>query len=110
MRQGDTLCAQISDGDHPDLRSRAAGTRFDRIDVADGAMHVRLGHRINKHFKGQVLSLRPIVVKGSPVSPVSWICGHASVPEGMQAVGDNRTTVDDRFLPTVCRTERVAAP
>lgn len=59
-------------------------------------MHVRIGHKINKHFKGQVLSLRPIVVTGSPVSPVSWICGHASVPEGMQAVGEDRTTVDDR--------------
>jgi len=86
------------------------GNYVDRIDVADGAMHVRLGHKINKHFKGQVLSLRPIVVKGSPLSPVSWICGHASVPEGMQAVGEDRTTVDDRFLPTVCRTERIAAP
>jgi len=79
------------------------GNYVDRIDVENGAIHARLGNRINSHLAGKVLTLRPIVVKGSPLSPVSWICGRASPPDGMEAVGEDRTDLDDRVIPTVCR-------
>jgi type IV pilus assembly protein PilA len=71
--------------------------------VIDGALHVELGNRINALLDGQVLSLRPMVVTGSPESPISWTCGNAEPPVGMEAIGENRTTVDDRFLPPTCR-------
>lgn len=79
------------------------GNYVRRVEVIDGALHVELGNRINALLDGQVLSLRPMVVTGSPESPVSWTCGHAEPPAGMEAIGENRTTVDDRFLPPACR-------
>ncbi|TDR47645.1 type IV pilus assembly protein PilA [Tahibacter aquaticus] len=79
------------------------GNYVDRIEVEGGALHARLGNRINSRFVGKVVTLRPIVVTGSPLSPVSWICGHAPVPKGMEAVGEDKTTVDESLLPSVCR-------
>jgi hypothetical protein len=72
------------------------GNYVDRIDVANGAIHARLGNRINSRLAGKALTLRPIVVKGSPLSPVSWICGGALPPDGMAAVGEDRTIASFR--------------
>jgi type IV pilus assembly protein PilA len=79
------------------------GNYVDRIDVVNGAMHVRFGNRVNAVVAGQVISIRPLVVSGSPMSPVSWSCGRAPAPNGMEAVGEDRTSVGDRVLPSVCR-------
>ena len=79
------------------------GNYVDRIDIANGAMHVRFGNRVNAAVSGQVISIRPLVVSGSPMSPVSWSCGRAQAPSGMEAVGEDRTSVGDRVLPSVCR-------
>jgi|CXWL01.1.fsa_nt_gi type IV pilus assembly protein PilA len=79
------------------------GNYVDRIDIANGAMHVRLGNRVNALVNGQVVTIRPLVVSGSPMSPVSWSCGHAPPPNGMEAIGEDRTSVSDRVLPSVCR-------
>ena len=71
--------------------------------VEAGAIHVELGNKIGGMLDGKVLTLRPIVVTGSPESPISWICGNDGPPEGMEAIGENRTTIEDRFLPAACR-------
>jgi type IV pilus assembly protein PilA len=73
------------------------------IVVERGAMHVTLGQRSNLRIRDKVLTVRPAVVIGSPASPLSWLCGQAEPVEGMQAVGDNRTTVPDGLLPFACR-------
>jgi hypothetical protein len=33
---------------------------------------------------------------------MSWRCGYRGVPRGMEAVGENRTTVNPVFLPSAC--------
>jgi type IV pilus assembly protein PilA len=43
------------------------------------------------------------VVKDSPESPISWICGNSVAPEGMQAVGENKTNIQVKDLPLNCR-------
>jgi type IV pilus assembly protein PilA len=91
-----------ADGGLP-LPEQLIGNFVRRVEVAGGALHVELGNRMNALLVGQILTLRPLVVSGSPDSPISWTCGHATPPAGMVAVGDNRTTVDDRFLPPMCR-------
>ena len=55
------------------------------------------------HLEGQIVTLQSIVVKGSPASPMSWRCGYHDVPKGMEPVGENRTSLDRRYLPTSCR-------
>jgi type IV pilus assembly protein PilA len=79
------------------------GNYVDRIDVADGALHIRYGHRVNDLVKGKVLSIRPSYVTAAPDSPLSWVCGHAEAVPGMSAAGADRTTLEDRFLPSSCR-------
>lgn len=91
-----------ADGGMP-LPEQLLGNYVARVDVADGAVHVELGQKVNQIVRGRVLTLRPIIVSGSPASPPSWLCGRASAPDGMEPVGEDRTTLDDRFLPTVCR-------
>jgi len=80
------------------------GNYVTRVEVSQGAINVTFGNFANKQIEGQIVTLQPIVVKGSPASPMSWRCGYRDVPRGMEAVGDNRTNLDRRFLPSSCRT------
>ncbi|WP_049629644.1 pilin [Cellvibrio sp. pealriver] len=79
------------------------GNYVDRIDLKDGAFHLRFGNKAHPELKGKTLSIQPIVVKDSPESPISWNCGKAEAPPGMQAVGENRTDIDIKHLPLNCR-------
>ncbi len=79
------------------------GNYVKQVTVRDGAVHVELGNRANSQLYGKTISIRPLVVKGSPESPISWGCGHAAPPKGMRAMGENRTDVADRILPAPCR-------
>jgi len=72
-------------------------------EVQGGAIHLRLGQKMPAELHGQQLSLRPVYVEDSPLSPVSWVCGFDSVPEGMQVAGVNRTDVKLNNLPLRCR-------
>ncbi|MEM7611209.1 MAG: pilin [Pseudomonadota bacterium] len=73
------------------------------IEVSKGGAHVTFGHQVNSAISGKVLSIRPVAVTDSPMSPISWACGYRSIPDGMQAVGENLTTVEPRYLPSSCR-------
>ncbi|WP_278044414.1 pilin [Rivibacter subsaxonicus] len=73
------------------------------VTVENGAIHVAFGNQANGALKGRVLSLRPAVVEDAQVVPVSWLCGHAPVPEKMTARGADRTDIPPNFLPLNCR-------
>ena len=79
------------------------GNYITRVEVQGGALHVQFGNYVNSLVDGQTLSIRPLVVAGSPASPISWTCGHREAPAGMEAVGDNRTTIDAKYMPGMCR-------
>lgn len=79
------------------------GNFVTRIELKDGAFHLYLGNKIHTSLKDKILSIRPIIVKDSPASPISWICGYSVTPDGMMATGDNLTNVDRKFLPLGCR-------
>ncbi len=73
------------------------------INVENGAFHIKLADTVNVKLKNPVISVRPVYVKGSPKSPISWICGNAPVPKGMSVAGENKTSVPYTFLPLECR-------
>ena len=74
------------------------------VSVDDGVINVRFRDKdINLPLQGKVLSLRPLVVKGSPESPIAWACGDSGAPSGMEVVGANRTTLKPVYLPSSCR-------
>lgn len=79
------------------------GNYVDRIDLKDGAFHIHFGNKAHPNIKGKTLSVQPIMVQGSPESPISWICGKAAVPTNMRAVGENRTDLELKDLPLNCR-------
>ena len=71
--------------------------------VQDGAIHITFGTRANGNLKNKILTLRPAVVTDAPVVPVTWVCGFASAPNKMTAMGDNKTTISKEYLPLNCR-------
>ena len=79
------------------------GNYVTRVDVVDGAMHVEFGNYVNSNISGKVLTIRPQIVSANPTSPISWACGYHVPPDGMEAVGEDRTNVENRFLPSACR-------
>lgn len=79
------------------------GNYVDRIDYKDGAFHIHFGNKAHPAIKNKTVSIQPVVVDGSPESPISWICGKAAVPNGMKSVGENRTDLELKDLPLNCR-------
>lgn len=90
------------DADIPEPQ-KLIGNFVTQIELKDGAFHLYFGNKAHLNIKGKVISVRPIRVKGSPESPISWICGLSPVPEGMEAVGNDLTNIDRKFLPLGCR-------
>ena len=81
------------------------GNFITRIDVRGGVLTMQFGNNANELLKGKLLSLQPLVVTGSPASPMSWRCGLRAIPKGMEAVGENRTDIDRKFVPASCRAD-----
>lgn len=79
------------------------GNYVDRIDLINGAFHIHFGNKAHPEIKNKTLTIQPVAVKGSPQSPISWICGKAAVPNGMEAAGENRTDLELKNLPLHCR-------
>ncbi len=77
--------------------------RVSSVQVAAGAIHITFGNRVNAAIKGKVLTFRPAVVADAPVVPITWLCGFATAPEKMTAMGANRTDVAKEYLPARCR-------
>lgn len=82
---------------------KIVGNYLTGLTVQDGAIHLTLGNKINRNAAGKTISIRPAVVKGASRVPIAWLPGYASVPNGMTAMGENRTDILPRLLPFICR-------
>ena len=79
------------------------GNYLEGMTIENGAMHLHLGQKLPAQLHDKIISIRPVFVAGSPQSPISWICGLNTVPEGMTAACVNHTNLDLLFLPGRCR-------
>lgn len=79
------------------------GNYVTSLEVVDGAIHVTLGNRVNRHASGKVFTIRPSVVTAYPQVPISWNCGVAEPPASMKHFGENRTNLSSPYLPVDCR-------
>lgn len=79
------------------------GNYVTSIALENGAFHVTFGNKALAPLQGKILTVRAISVVDSPVSPSSWVCGNSIIPRGMEAKGENRTTVPVAMLPVSCR-------
>jgi len=73
-----------------------------KVEVVNGAFHILLGNKVPKPLRGKYLTFRPAVVDGSPISPISWLCGYSKPIKGMTAIGENKTDIDKMYLPSEC--------
>jgi type IV pilus assembly protein PilA len=94
-----------SDNEEADIPkpNHLIGNFVTHIELKNGAFHLYLGNKVHPNLKNKILSIRPILVKDSDTSPISWVCGYSAVPEGMLAAGENLTNVESKFLPLGCR-------
>src|SRR6476620_6914770 len=53
------------------------------LDVEGGALTLTFGNSANAALRGRRLTLRPAVVTGAPVVPVTWVCAGGKVPDKM---------------------------
>lgn len=83
--------------------NKILGNYLEKMDIKDGVMHLYFGQKMPASLHGKILSLRPVFVKDSPNSPLSWICGFNEIPTGMTAAGINLTDLDRLVLPGRCR-------
>ena len=72
------------------------------LQVENGVMHLTFGNKL-KSQEDEVLSIFPVYVEGSPFSPISWVCGYDSIPDGMTPAGQNKTSIEKTYLPVSCR-------
>ena len=79
------------------------GNYLEKMEVREGVMHLYFGQKMPEILHGKILSIRPVFVKDSPNSPLSWICGFNDIPDGMTGAGLNLTNMDAIFLPGRCR-------
>jgi type IV pilus assembly protein PilA len=80
--------------------NKLTGNYVTSIQVEDGAIHITsdLGEC------PEILTLRPELQELQTMAPVlGWSCGYANPVEGMQLIGQDRTTIDPELLPVICR-------
>lgn len=82
--------------------NKLISNKIANVEVINGAFHILLGNKVPKVLRGKYLTFRPAVVDGSPISPISWLCGYAKPVSGMTAIGDNKTDINRIFLPSEC--------
>lgn len=79
------------------------GNYVKSIEMENGAFHIAFGNKAVGMLQDKVLTVRAINVAGSPASPISWVCGYSKVPKGMEAAGQNLSTMPATLLPVACR-------
>ena len=85
------------------VADKIVGNYVASVAVDAGAINITFGNRVNGSLKGKILTVRPAVVADSPIVPVAWVCGNATVPDKMTVKGVNRTDVPPLYLPLSCR-------
>ena len=85
------------------VADKIIGNYIEKMEIREGVMHLYLGQKMPKKLHHKILSIRPVFVKDSPNSPVSWVCGLNETPDGMTAAGTNLTNIAALFLPGRCR-------
>lgn len=73
------------------------------VGIDAGAVTIVFGNNVNSSVAGKRLTMRPAIVKDAPTVPIAWLCNKAAVPNGMTAMGVNRTDIPAKWLPIECR-------
>ncbi|MEJ2423023.1 MAG: pilin [Candidatus Thiodiazotropha sp.] len=84
--------------------NKLTGNYVTSIQVEDGAIHITSDLGECPEISPEILTLRPELQELQTMAPVlGWSCGYANPVEGMQLIGQDRTTIDPELLPVICR-------
>ncbi|KKK89142.1 hypothetical protein LCGC14_2736090 [marine sediment metagenome] len=78
------------------------GNYLSAVEIKKGGFHLLLGNKISSKLQGKTLTIRPVFVPESLLSPISWICGYDAIPEGMESPTSNNTDIEKQLLPLEC--------
>jgi type IV pilus assembly protein PilA len=81
---------------------KLVSTLIKKTTIENGAIHITLGNNVIKPLQDQIITLQPLYVPDSPMSPIDWTCAFSKVPQGMQAAGENKTSLNNTYLPVKC--------
>jgi type IV pilus assembly protein PilA len=73
------------------------------VSVNNGAIDITFGNNAGGGIQGKILTLRPAAVPDTPIVPIAWVCGNANAPPQMTVMGENRTNLEPKYLPSNCR-------
>lgn len=73
------------------------------LEVDKDVIHMKFGNKANPQLQGKVLSIFPAVIEESQTVPIACVCGSGKPPVNMTLFGDNRTTIDAKFIPFACK-------
>ena len=82
---------------------KMVGSYVSAVQIQNGVVNVTFSNRATPALNGKILSYRPAVVEGSPVVPITWVCGNARAPDKMTAMGVNMTNINPSYLPRGCK-------
>lgn len=66
----------------------------ENVRITQGAITVDM----RKRLSGKTLTIHPAVLAGDPFGPVKWVAGGRSLSPGWTVVGDDGTTVDEKYI------------
>ena len=89
--------SNVSAGGNP--ASSYAGNYVSSIGVANGAINVTFGNKVNQKVSGKIISIR---AGTNAAGQVVWLCGRATNPS-VTDNGTDVTNIDAKYLPSACR-------
>ena len=84
-------------------KEKIVSTLVTEVSIDAGAVTITFGNSVNSAITGKRLTWRPAIVKDTPTTPISWLCNNTPLPNGMTAMGVNRTDIPGKWLPIECR-------
>lgn len=79
------------------------GQHVKSIEIESGAIHLNFENFDKKTPASVTLTLRPAIVAAyPPTNALVYVCGYASAIKGMIVIGDNKTDIKQKYLPTIC--------
>ena len=85
------------------LPDKVVSNFISKLEVTNGVIHMTFGNKAHVQLKDKILSIRPAVISESNAVPIAWVCGNAKAPDKMTVLGDNKTDIEDKYLPFACR-------
>lgn len=82
------------------------GNYVTSITVEDGAIHVIMNRKMVAQLKKDetTISVRPAILPVYPPNAtLAWYCGPYSTDKKLTVFGKNKTTVNFKYLPSICR-------